>query len=160
MSQIFQIPLRVKIACALYTAFFGIPGILLLFFGLSIQHAVPLIFGLIMCACGWIPLYIVIRKYFLKKQLLQSGEVVMTKLVEVNLAYYDLFGWRPYIIKTQWLDPMTNLIYHFKSPALNYDPSSVVDDETIIPVYIDRQNPKHRYYMDVSKVPALMAITE
>lgn len=147
-----KMPTSIKIFFALFCVFFGVPGIGLLILSVSIAHPVPLIFGLIMCACGWIPLYIALRKIWLKKKMLQEGEIIETHFVGINLAYYDLFGWRPYILKTQWHDPVTNLIYHFKSPALNEDVSPFMKEGVTIPVYIDRNNPKHRYYMDVSKI--------
>lgn len=148
-------PLIIKVQFTICCLIFGIPGILLLILGMNIHQPIVIIFGLFMSACGGIPFYIVLRKRILKKQMLQKGTLVMTKVVAVNLAYYNLFGWRPYIITTQWLDPITNLIYHFKSPAFNHDPSAMINEEMQIPVYIDRQNPKYRYYMNVAKVPAL-----
>lgn len=154
-----KIPLGIQIAFIFVCLFFGIPGILLLILAFMIHHPIPILFGLIMCACGWIPLYIVIRKRIVKGQMLQTGTIVETHVVSVNLAYYNLFGWRPYIITTQWHDPITNLVYHFKSPALNYDPRTILTENMTLPVYLDPQNPKSRYYMAVEKVPEIYLYT-
>lgn len=140
-----------------FCLFFGIPGILLLIFGFSIGNAIPLIFGAIMSACGVIPLHIVLRKRIIKKKMLAHGELVDSVYIDINPAYYDLFGWRPYNITTQWHDTNTNLLYHFKSPALNQNPSHVMQKGMSIPVYIDRRNPKRSYYMDLSQRPQIVA---
>lgn len=150
-----KMPSSIKVLFILFCFFFGVPGIGLLILSVGVAHPAPLIFGLVMCACGWIPLYIALRKMWLKKTMLQHGEMIETRFVEMNPAYYDLFGWRPYIMKTQWHDPVTNLIYHFKSPPLNRDVTHLVKERGTIPVYIDQRNPKHRYYMDVSKLDKL-----
>lgn len=138
-----------------FCLFFGIPGIGLLILGPVIGSMIPVVFGLVMCACGWIPLYIVIRNKIIKNRMQKYGELINTVFIDINPAIYDLFGWRPYIITSQWHDKDNNVLYHFKSPPLNHNPESVMQNGMMIPVYIDRRNPKV-YYMDLNHLPHIV----
>lgn len=150
-----NIPTSIKIMFIFLCLFFGIPGICLIILGPIIGSMIPVIFGLVMSACGWIPLYIVVRKRMIKKRMQQYGELVDTVFIDIHPAYYDLFGWRPYIITSQWHDTTNNLLYHFKSPALNRNPEHVMQKGMTIPVYIDYRNPKI-YYMDLNHLPHIV----
>lgn len=149
-----KMPFSIKVMFIFFCLFFGLPGIFLIVLSFMIDNGIPAAFGLVMCACGWIPLYIAVRNILIKKRMLKYGELVDTIYVDVNLASYDLFGWRPYIITTQWHDQVNNVLYHFKSPALNHDPRGVMQKGMVIPVYIDYRNPK-TYYMDLNLVPQI-----
>lgn len=150
-----NVPLRVKILFIFVLFLFGVPGIALFAFGVYLAEPVMLVFGTIMALVALIPAYMNIRKYLVKQSVLKRGELIMAQCVDVNPAYYDLFGWRPFIVTAQWYDQQNNLIYHFKSYSVNYDPRGVLSSETNIPVYIDPQNPK-RYYVALDKVVGML----
>lgn len=156
MSQIFQIPLRVKIAFALYTAFFGTLGILFLILALNIAHGMTLFMAIIVCTLGWFPIGRVIFKKWMRKKMLQSGEIVYSTFVKVEpLMKGPFLGWQGYRVVTQWHDPETNLLYFFKSEIVSQDLTLLLNkigDSLNIPVYIDRLNPKSQYYVDLAKV--------
>lgn len=148
-------PINVQIAVVIFSILFGIAGICLLLLFIKTMHPIPLLLGLITCAGAWIPLFVGIRRMIIKRHMIKHGVLVTTIYQHVKRAPYDLFGWQPYIITTEWHDPVKNLIFHFKSPGLNRDPSYAMQKRMRIPVYIDPKNPKRRYYMDLRKVPQI-----
>ncbi len=57
-----------------------------------------------------------------------------------------------FVIISEWLNPVDNTIYTFKNPWDLYDPTALVKDKEV-DVWIDTNNPKKNYYMDLSFLP-------
>ncbi len=99
---------------------------------------------------------VVLYFYFKRKQEIQwlkeNGKTVIAKVngVELNTSL-KVNGQSPYLIKSQWLDTVTNTMHIFNSENIWYDPTQYVKDE--IEVLIDPNNPK-LYYVKTDFLPA------
>lgn len=113
--------------------------------------------GGICAIIGFTPLMMTLRKRLIKNNVLRHGTIVQSEFVDVVLAEYAVNNWRPYLIRTQWLDQQTNKLYFFKSGPITNNPARFLKKELNIPVYINPSNPK-QYYMDLEATPGLKGI--
>ncbi len=86
------------------------------------------------------------------KWLLHYGQIIMTEFQSVELnKSVKMRGRSPYRIISQWLDPMRNKVYVFKSKDIWFNPDEFMHSKEI-QVWIDPNNPK-KYLMDTSFLP-------
>jgi Protein of unknown function (DUF3592) len=79
----------------------------------------------------------------------QRGKKISLPFNITKNMRYSVNGVHPFIIKSQWADPVSNASYDFTSENLWKDPSSSMTGRKHVDVYIDESNP-NRYYMDVT----------
>ena len=89
-----------------------------------------------------------------REYLRARGTAVTTKFkgVERNTRYKQN-GRHPYVIVSQWQNPVTSKIHVFQSDNIWFDPTDHVHTD-MITVYIDGKNPD-KHFMDVSFLPEL-----
>lgn len=157
-------PLGVRFTFFIITIVFSILGLIMLIPGLSLLRTMVTTdtwlligTGAITFLMGSIPLGIFIRKRVMKWRVLRGGIIIETEFVDVIRASYSINSWQPFIIRTQWLDQENNLIYHFKSEPLTYNPSRFLKKRVKIPVLILPNNPK-QYFMDLKSAKGLKNI--
>jgi len=98
----------------------------------------------------WIFLYLKQRRI---NRLEQFGTFVSSRLLSVESdPYTTINGKHPWRIKTEWINPKTNLKCIFRSPALDFDPTRYLERDHIS-VRID---PDHvdNYSMDLTFLPS------
>ena len=83
------------------------------------------------------------------RRLLRDGRPIMTAYhsVEENTAV-EVNGRHPFHVVTQWRNPLSQELVHFRSPALFQDPTFKASGQ-MITVIVDPNN-FHRYLMDLS----------
>ena len=92
-----------------------------------------------------------INKSSLEKRLKENGEVVYANYSETILnTMYKVNGKSPYIIICEWVNPVDNKRYIFKSKNIWIYPNNIIEEKNIkqFPVYIDKEN-KNKYFVDV-----------
>lgn len=84
--------------------------------------------------------------------LMKHGDCIESKLqrVEIN-GSLSANGENPYRIVTKWRDPSTRKTHTFRSDNLWFDPTELINTDTI-KVFIKRGNPK-KYHVDTSFLP-------
>ncbi len=95
-----------------------------------------------------------IRKQRKKDELLQQGTRINTKFQSVSRnTRLKVNGRNPYIITSQWQNPVTNKLHIFESDNIWFDPEEFVNEDVLM-VFIDPDDPS-QYYMDISFLPTL-----
>ncbi|MEJ0056252.1 MAG: DUF3592 domain-containing protein [Bacteroidota bacterium] len=79
----------------------------------------------------------------------QRGKKLSLPFILGRNMSYSVNKVHPYIIKSTWTDPISNIKYDFTSENLWQDPSPAVSEKKHMDVYIDESDPR-RYYMDVT----------
>lgn len=95
------------------------------------------------------------NKFDAKKELFdqQKGKKITVPISTVGRDNsYTVNGVSPFVIRAQWLEPSTNMMYLFTSDYIWYDPSQFLANKKQVDVYVDEQNLK-RYYMDTTFLP-------
>jgi hypothetical protein len=88
-----------------------------------------------------------------EKFLRKNGTPIDTEYQSVELnTSLSINGQCPFIVLTQWQDPSTSKLRHFKSNNLWFDPSDYIQKGTKITVFIAQGNPD-KYYVDLSFLP-------
>ncbi|SFZ72466.1 DUF3592 domain-containing protein [Chitinimonas taiwanensis] len=87
-------------------------------------------------------------------KLKENGKQIESDLngIEIN-TNYSINNRNPYVIITQWKNPLTSEIHVFKSNNIWFDPTDHIDREKIT-VFINKDNPK-KYLVDISFLPKL-----
>lgn len=102
-----------------------------------------------------IPLGILCFKVSRKKRdawLRENGDRVSAKYLGVEIdSSLTVNGKNPYVIKSEWIDPVTNITHTFTSSHLWYNPEEHVK-HLQLPVYVDRNN-RSKYCVDLSMLP-------
>jgi len=84
------------------------------------------------------------RRNALKRQLQASGAAIATTFQRIDVdTSLTMNGRNPFVIVTQWKNPLTSQIEVFKSDALWEDPSSQIDPAKKITVLVDPEKPQH-----------------
>ena len=107
--------------------------------------------GMIFLVLGGTGLIVRINKSSLEKRLKENGEVVYANYSETILnTMYKVNGKSPYIIICEWVNPVDNKRYIFKSKNIWIYPNNIIEEKNIkqFPVYIDKEN-KNKYFVDV-----------
>jgi hypothetical protein len=93
-----------------------------------------------------------VRKRRLREWLRQFGVRIEAKytgvLYDTSVRINRRHPWR---LTAQWLDPATELMHTFESDMLFYDPTDLVQRETV-EVWIDPRNPR-RHHLDTAFLP-------
>jgi hypothetical protein len=87
-----------------------------------------------------------------KAWLLQNGRRILAQNPRVERKTKG-YGYHPYRITCEWLDPATNRTYSFGSPDIFYDPAVFLPKKSI-EVTINPNNPGS-YFMDISFLPKM-----
>jgi hypothetical protein len=64
-----------------------------------------------------------------------------------------LNGRSPYRIVCQWLNPADQKVYRFESEPMWVDPTNYLQGRKHLPVRVDPEQPKRRYWMDIAFLP-------
>lgn len=155
----------VRFTMVMLTVMFGGAGLLFLGGGLMmIQQSGAttdaMLFtgaGAISALIGFTPLLIFLRKRWIKNKVIRRGEKVQSEFLDIVLAEYSVNNWRPFLIRSQWHDQVTNKLYIFKSGPLTNNPEHFLKKNIQIPVYINPRNPK-QYYMDLDAISPSLGI--
>ncbi len=107
--------------------------------------------GLIFLVMGGIGIYVKVNKKNRYKKLKAYGEkidAIYTKTI-VNIGY-TVNRMHPYNIICEWVNPVDNQKYTFKSENIWTNPESIIAEKNIktFPVYLDRKN-KTKYIIDI-----------
>lgn len=137
-----------------FAVIFVIFGLPLTILGIRDQVFYLTLLGLGILAIPALMIGIPLRQYLIKKRVKANGTLIKARFLKVRMAEYSVNNYRPYIILSQWYDPVANLVYRFKSGAVPFDPSSYIPKGDSIPVWIDPKNPKH-YAVDLDQIPRL-----
>lgn len=115
----------------------------------------PILLGFIGFIFTIIPVTILCLKSSRRKReewLRNNGDRVNAEFLGVEMdTSYSMNGQHPYIIKSQWLNPLTNQPQIFTSERLWYNPEEFVKCKAL-QVFIDRNNPT-KYHVDLSNLP-------
>lgn len=96
-------------------------------------------------------LLICIRKIKSKKRLLRESSPIYATITGVSIHYsVKVNNIHPYQIDCQYTDPKTNIIHIFHSEGILYDPSTMIQSETV-PVYVNPKN-YNEYYVDIDAI--------
>lgn len=136
---------------------FGGSGLAIIAVGILSGHLPAFLFGVIFAAVGFTPLFIYLRKKWVKYKVLKMQVMIDTDFLDITYAQYQINSFTPLIIRSQWLDEKNNLIYQFNSSPLSVDPSKYLSKDLKIPVWINPDNPKE-YYMDLTAIPDLKRV--
>lgn len=150
-------PLGAILMLVFMTIGFGGFGLVILVIGISVGHLPAFLFGLIFASIGFTPLFIYLRKKWIKHKVIKMNMIIDTEFLDLIHAQYQINSFTPLIIRSQWFDEKNNLIYQFKSSPLSVDPSQYLYEELKIPVFINPDNPKE-YYMDLTRIPDLKRV--
>ena len=83
----------------------------------------------------------------------QKGKRLSLTISEVTQDFsYKVNNKSPYILVSQWVNPLTNEEFDFKSDYFWYNPKSLLGNRNNVDVYIDENDPT-RYYMDTTFLP-------
>lgn len=100
---------------------------------------------------GSVFLFICIRKIKYRKRLLRKSNPIYATITGVSIRYnVKLNNIHPYQIDCQYTDPKTNIIHIFHSDEILYDPSTMIQSETV-PVYVNPKN-YNQYYVDIGAI--------
>ena len=105
--------------------------------------------GIVVCAGGAIPFALRFRRNQRTRRLLREGRPIVTAFhsVEQN-TFISVNERHPFFVITQWRNPVSHEIVHFRSSALWEDPSAKASNR-MITVVVDPDN-FHHYVMDLS----------
>jgi hypothetical protein len=99
---------------------------------------------------------IVNKKAKKEKWLLENGQSIRTKFVSVQMNQsLSVNNIHPFIVISQWQDPLTSVIHQFKSKNIWFNPHTHIDAEKTITVLYDPADMKS-YVMDLSFLPAAL----
>lgn len=118
------------------------------------DETVFIMIAILMIVAGFTPAFLYLRKMSIQHKVIKYGTLIQAEFLDVIEASYSINDFSPNLIRAQWLDESTNIVYRFQSRPLEFDPSDALDFAMKIPVRIDPKNPKH-YYMEIEKIPAL-----
>lgn len=117
----------------------------------------PLILGILGTVFFLIGFFIFLTGYLSKKKkeyLLSNGKPIMTTFSQVGInTGLKVNGMSPFQIHSQWIDPVSNQLYVFKSDNIWFNPTNFIETENL-KVMIEPGNPK-KYYMDISFLPKM-----
>lgn len=150
-------PLYAIIIISITSILLFIPGILGIFFGIFVGHFMVFLIGLLATVAGGAAPFIFIRKKMMKHFVMRINHIVLTDYLDIVHAQYNIGGFKPLIIRSQWFDETNNRIYQYKSSPLSINPSKYLHKELKIPVFINPANPKE-YYMDLAEIPELKRV--
>lgn len=150
-------PLSAILMLVFMTIAFGGAGLVMLILSIYIGNIIPFIFGVISASIGFTPAIIFFRKKWIKHKVIKMNVVIETEFFDITHAQYNISGFTPLIVRSQWFDIENNLIYQFKSSPLSVDPSKYLSKALKIPVFINPNNPKE-YYMDLAAIPDLKRV--
>lgn len=108
--------------------------------------------GWFLFAIGVGGLFNCIKKEKMKKRARNFGEIIYATYIEsVMNTLISEKGRHPYYITCEWINPIDNKRYLFKSDNIWLNPRSLIEDEGIstFPVYINMSNMKE-YFVDIS----------
>lgn len=109
--------------------------------------------GLIFLIIGGTGILVKINKGKLEKKLKENGELIYADYVETVLNNsLRVNGVQPYNIICEWINPLDNKKYIFKSKNIWIDPENIIKEKNIkqFPVYID--NNKKKYTIDLDSL--------
>lgn len=108
--------------------------------------------GIIFSIFGLLGIGFTIKSNYKKRWLYQFGKKISTEFekVEIN-KNFSINDEHPYIIISQWQDPITKVIHIFKSENIWYNPEKYIVSKSI-DVLVDPNNYK-KYYTDISFLP-------
>ncbi|HRI80749.1 MAG TPA: DUF3592 domain-containing protein [Cyclobacteriaceae bacterium] len=118
----------------------------------------PLFFSIFALTFGGVGFYGVskqLKKMGAKRELFdeQKGKRLNLAVTEVSQDFsYKVNGRSPYIIVSQWINPLTQEVHEFKSDYYWYNPEALLSNHKNVDVYVDENDPT-RYYMDTSFLP-------
>ena len=117
----------------------------------------PLFFSIFALTFGGVGFFGVSRQWKrmgAKRELFdeQKGKRLSLPISQVTQDFsYRVNGRSPYIIVSQWIDPLTQQVYEFKSDYFWYNPEALLNNKHV-DVWVDEGDPK-RYYMDTAFLP-------
>ena len=83
----------------------------------------------------------------------QKGKRLSLPISEVTQDFsYKVNGRSPFIIVSQWINPLTQEVHEFKSDYFWYNPATLLENHKQVEVWVDENDPT-RYYMDTSFLP-------
>lgn len=144
-------PLGAIIFLVIFSIMFAGAGFVLLLVGISVNHGITIIGGILFATAGLAPMVIWLRKVLIKRYVLKHGVIIHADFLDYVSAQYSIQGYVPTLLRAQWLDEKNNLVYHFKSTALPREKYGKCTESTKIRVYINPKNPKH-YYVDLTSI--------
>jgi hypothetical protein len=105
--------------------------------------------GMVACIASVIPFGVRSLRRRRMRRLLEIGRPIVTTYhsIELNMAT-DVNGRHPFIVVTQWRNPVSHELMRFRSPSLWDDPTEKAVGR-LITVVVDPNN-FHRYVMDLS----------
>ena len=105
--------------------------------------------GLIFLIIGGLGIFVKVKKKRLEKSLKINGNLIYADYSEtvINHSYW-INGRYPYNIILNWINPVDNKTYIFKSKNIWLNPEEIIKEKNItkFPVYI---NSKMKYYVDI-----------
>ncbi len=113
------------------------------------------IFALTFGGVGFFGLSRQMKKLGAKRELFdnQKGKKLSLPISDITQdTSFKVNGRSPYIVITQWVNPLTNVMHEFKSDYVWYHPGTLLGNQKQMDVYIDENDPK-RYYMDTTFLP-------
>ncbi len=106
--------------------------------------------GIISFSIGMIGVIIKIRNNKLKKHIVENGELIyadyVQTIINTNLSFN---GRNPYNIICEWINPINNKKYIFKSENIYFNPIDIIEDRNIkrFPVYMEDEK---RYIINIA----------
>lgn len=107
--------------------------------------------GLIFLIIGGTGILLKVSKKKLEKRLKKDGKLIYADYDETIInTSYSINGRHPYKIICEWINPVDNEEYMFKSRNIWINPEDIIEERNIkqFPVYIDKNN-KKKYVVDI-----------
>ncbi len=121
------------------TGFWNLWGLAFLFAGLG-------------CVFGGIGTGMLVS-LFRRKRMIEQLKLIGNRIEFFpRVEYRSVKGRRHYYLRGQWLNPNDGKMYVFDSDIIAYDPTPFVQQRSV-GVWLDLNNPKRRYYVDISFLP-------
>lgn len=105
--------------------------------------------GLIFAAIGGAFLLRTHKRKSLAKRLIEGGYYVDAQIDSVDTSNLRVNGRPTYVIRCSYLDPNDSKLYSFSSESLAFDPTPLINSETLR-VYVDK-NDFSNNYVDISE---------
>ena len=107
--------------------------------------------GLIFLIIGGTGILLKVSKKKLENRLKKDGKLIYADYDETIInTSYSINGRHPYKIICEWINPVDNEEYMFKSRNIWINPEDIIEERNIkqFPVYIDKNN-KKKYVVDI-----------
>jgi hypothetical protein len=117
-----------------------------------------IVLGSVFSIIGFVQLFVQMKKKNLKQNLLSYGELVYADTEEISKnSHLSVNGENPYRITCKWLDSSSGVCYTYISENF-WQLTKAITDAKKIPVYIDRQKPRKKYYVALDEITEQMNV--